>query len=244
MKKYSLDISAFGQFPERSPYGAGARKGGFSLLEVVVAVMIVAVLALLLFPAISGALQKGRQAQCVANLRQIGSLMHLYLAEHQGQFPLCFDAEKYRFWPQEITESAGVNDVSAFICPEVKNIHPVLAARNGGLAYVSYAINNIGLAPASTDRFASGPARLSSIEEPAKVLMILDYDDPRQPYDGWYEATQTVMKLEEPQLSKRHNGSINALFCDGHVEALDREKLLSKPAGDLPWAERRYLPWR
>lgn len=60
---------------------------GFTLIELLVVVAIIAVLASMATPAVTGALEKGRMAKCMANLRQIGSAVSLYANDHENRFP-------------------------------------------------------------------------------------------------------------------------------------------------------------
>ena len=48
------------------------RVRGFTLIELLVVIAIVAILAAILFPVFAQAREKGRQASCQSNLRQIG----------------------------------------------------------------------------------------------------------------------------------------------------------------------------
>jgi prepilin-type N-terminal cleavage/methylation domain-containing protein/prepilin-type processing-associated H-X9-DG protein len=65
--------------------GAGLPAGaGFTLVELLVVVAILAVLAALLLPALAGAREKSRQGACVSNLRQIGLAARLYMDDHEG----------------------------------------------------------------------------------------------------------------------------------------------------------------
>jgi prepilin-type N-terminal cleavage/methylation domain-containing protein len=66
--------------------GAG-RRHGFTLVELLVVIGVVALLAALLLPALASAKDKVRRASCLSNLRQIGIAIHLYADDHDGDIP-------------------------------------------------------------------------------------------------------------------------------------------------------------
>jgi prepilin-type N-terminal cleavage/methylation domain-containing protein/prepilin-type processing-associated H-X9-DG protein len=72
------------------------RKAGFTLLELLVVILILALLAAILFPVIAETREKGRKAVCVSNLRQIGKGYLLYLQDYDDQFPLAVQAPDRR----------------------------------------------------------------------------------------------------------------------------------------------------
>src|SRR5258708_1012534 len=68
---------------------AAAKKRGFTVIEAIVVISIIAVLAALLLPAVSAVREAARRIQCLNNLRQIG----LGLSEHHSshnEFPSGF----------------------------------------------------------------------------------------------------------------------------------------------------------
>jgi prepilin-type N-terminal cleavage/methylation domain-containing protein/prepilin-type processing-associated H-X9-DG protein len=75
----------------KSAPGAAARqagqRGGFTLVELVVVVVIVAILMSLGLSAYIAVLDRGRGAACVSNLRQLGAGVALYAADHENQLP-------------------------------------------------------------------------------------------------------------------------------------------------------------
>lgn len=63
------------------------RGAAFTLVELLVVLAIVAVLAALVTPAVGTAIERGRAAKCVNNLRQIGVAFQQYAADHDYRFP-------------------------------------------------------------------------------------------------------------------------------------------------------------
>lgn len=68
------------------PRGSRLCPRAFTLVELLVVIMIIAILAAMLFPAIKGMPAQANAAKCVSNLRQIGAGMAGYSAE-AGRFP-------------------------------------------------------------------------------------------------------------------------------------------------------------
>jgi len=55
---------------------------GFSLIELLVVIAIIAILAALLVPAVSNAVERGRMAKCTSNVRQMAVALTMYVDDH------------------------------------------------------------------------------------------------------------------------------------------------------------------
>ena len=62
------------------------RRGGFTLVELLVVMTIIGILMGLLLPAVNAAREAARRSQCMNNLKQLGLGCQQHVA-HQGFFP-------------------------------------------------------------------------------------------------------------------------------------------------------------
>jgi prepilin-type N-terminal cleavage/methylation domain-containing protein/prepilin-type processing-associated H-X9-DG protein len=71
-----------------------SQRKAFTLVELLVVIGIIAVLIGILLPALSKAREQANAVKCMANMQQIGVGIQIYVAQHKGKMPMCWE----RFW--------------------------------------------------------------------------------------------------------------------------------------------------
>lgn len=71
-----------------TPQSPSGRRWGFTLVELLVVIGIIAILMAILLPAMGKARAQANTAKCLSNLRQIGQAFHIYASEHKDAWPV------------------------------------------------------------------------------------------------------------------------------------------------------------
>jgi prepilin-type N-terminal cleavage/methylation domain-containing protein/prepilin-type processing-associated H-X9-DG protein len=222
------------------------RRRAFTLIELLVVIAIIAILAAILFPVFAKAREKGRQASCLSNLKQIGLGMIQYTQDYDELLPGNYWGNSSTTWMANI--QPYIKNYQIYGCPSDTNTWndgwygangvPTSNAKlsygynayisTGGqtlnTANVNYgatftALSNAAIvAPAATVMVAEGGA--SSVTTPA----VAETSNP--PFICW--NTNANNYWTSP--CGRHFGDANTLFCDGHVKTMN-PFLLAPAAG-------------
>ena len=216
------------------------RPKGFTLIELLVVISIIAVLMGILMPTLRRARNQGRTVVCRSNLRQWGTIFHLYMDDHDGLFVTGADSGQWRWAIQSY-----VDKKVSTTCPEAINTHhanPALRAWGNdnidqdhvsrGIDYGSYGINRW------TYNRKKGNAsewqwRTREVKHASTIPLFLDCafygaeprakDEPPR-YDGDQSSPSKANQMRRFCIN-RHNGNINGAMLDGHVESIGLKQL-------------------
>src|ERR671925_2083860 len=71
--------------------GSAMRRRGFTLVELLVVVSIIALLIAILLPSLKKAREQSRQTVCLSNMRNMSTAVWMYTNENNDAFPLTRD---------------------------------------------------------------------------------------------------------------------------------------------------------
>ena len=111
---------------------------GFTLIELLVVISIISLLIAILLPALAAARKQAQAIRCMANLRQVGTALAMYVDMYNDYYPLAqgLSSDNPRLiWPQYLGEFCGDSE-ELFIDPS----DPDVFVHNNGFK-TSYAAN-------------------------------------------------------------------------------------------------------
>ena len=211
---------------------------GFTLIEVLVVVAIIALLAALLLPTLSGAKAKAQGASCASNLKQLSLAWSLYAEENTDRLVnnhgLPETLRTRENWVNNIQDwltSDGNTNLAAltggklarylsenttvFKCPSDRSV-----AENGPRIR-SISMNSLVGDPGElTNRFNPQLVQffqLSAIPDPASIYVFIE-EHPDTINDGFYMNRWEEYRWGNLPASY-HDGAANLSFADGHLES-------------------------
>jgi len=213
------------------------RKNGFTLIELLVVIAIISILASLLVPAVSGALERGRSASCMSNLHQIGLAMLQFSSDHNGQWPaptyIDYSGTSDYMWSKQLGDylpRRGELDTSTehvvFVCPSAR-----FSLMNGAhRASRTYTASEALFGELNGKYDRSTPRDPTSLEIPMSTYLV---GEGKQQSDSnacdsstrWTTYLLDVVKWKSPESTQkmdfRHLALMNFLMGDMSVRNLE-----------------------
>lgn len=203
---------------------------GFTLVEIMVAVVLVAFLALIGMSVARGVKERANQAACANNLRQIGVALETY-AQDNGTYPeTTHSADEGRAWVAALETYLGDYD-KVRICPADPKKKERLAAEG-----TSYILNSYVFVP-KTDPFGRPMGkqlnRPQNLPNPTRTMLAFCCSDSvgvapgndhthSERWSSWAAVTRDIAP-------DRHGGNrSNYLFADGRVEVWREDEARSR----------------
>jgi prepilin-type N-terminal cleavage/methylation domain-containing protein/prepilin-type processing-associated H-X9-DG protein len=209
---------------------------GFTLVEMLVVIAIIAVLAAIAFPGYKSMLENSRATQCTANLREIFTGIQGYVQDNNGQYPPSrrtggnpefwfaaigpyldegrrFDQSKVKTgpWPQNIP----------FACPSCTN-------HGWGGAGIDVGINGYQVGATVNTNNITTAMRIAKASALSTTLLVADAQGAGGGgawQVGWRIGAAGSFNISTEAIATRHKGRANVLYFDGHVGQVTAEQL-------------------
>jgi len=227
---------------------------GFTLIELMIVIAIIAILAAILFPVFAHAREKARQTNCISNVRQIAMALVMYAGDADNALPLERGSAPGNLYVSSWIDTVQPysNNLQLFICPSCSD-QSVDWRNNDDL------LRNYGLPPAAGS-FVSGyppiyqlisfngiarydglggyggfpmgkylapcaSKRLTDLSRPGELVMVSDH--------VWFDwgITQghvyypAIRHLQRGFQSGAMMGQVSCAFADGHAKSLQHEQI-------------------
>jgi prepilin-type processing-associated H-X9-DG protein/prepilin-type N-terminal cleavage/methylation domain-containing protein len=240
----------------------------FTLVEVLVVISIITLLMSIVVPVLSQARKCANKTVCASRMSQISLAMQAYAIDNKGQIIQareilfvhsldealsCWNIALLPYIGKNVDDNVLENRAEIWFCPEDKDPYPYGFMNCPHEGMTSYALN--GYLGQSDDGkiIRLGPAggySFTNIRQPSSCFLMGETSYAAQFYDA---NEPSIIGYDLPRYGHHrttsgfyHNGSMNLLYVDGHVESIKGEKAEEEvwPQGfESLYQSGKYMYW-
>lgn len=218
----------------RCMHGVRPLCSGFTLTELLVVIVIMAVLMALLLGVVGRIQAKGKESKCMSNVRSITTAYQMYVGENDGRYPATGNYSNTGgtwsdFWTETLLKRGYLSIPSQSLYFTNRSKHP-----KEGLLWCPCETSHHGIADyGPSDNVVphtKAVVPVARIAFPSKTVLISESRAAvANGFGGswWLKAADFISSPDGPAsgspLPSRHEGRVNMGFCDGHVEQLNEQ---------------------
>ncbi len=223
------------------------KRNGFSLIELIVVIVIIAAVIGIMLPTLSLARQSAQSTVCLSNLRQLAIMADAYTSENKGYYPLAYYGGGNLFnWALNIQNGqyqpgllwmGQTTNLKVLICPAVSQTPApgqICLGYNYNTSYIGH-----GASEAPGGKMMP-PAAVTAVSDPALCALFGD--------GGYYGGVNYFMRapvrlnpvppgadyISDAERAAgtqafRHLGGTNVVYCDGHAATQFQRFTVTQP---------------
>jgi prepilin-type processing-associated H-X9-DG protein/prepilin-type N-terminal cleavage/methylation domain-containing protein len=219
---------------------------GFTLVELLVVIGIIALLMAILLPVLGAARSAAQATTCASNLRQVVTASIAYTVENRGYWPpahMDYISQNLQRWhgtrpAMDKPFDFAFSPLKRFLqtdqikkCLEFDPTAPGFETSAGGYGYNNYYLgSSMGCAPASAfmlspalwdAQIGNVPAKATMIRRAAQKIAFADaaFSTPTLIEYSFVEPPVNAWGENTPSIHFRHRGRANVAWADGHVSS-------------------------